>query len=137
MFLAEGPPPAEAHETGQFQRAGAGHVLDEGGDVLQRFVGSPVVRHDGGLAAKVQDGVLVAGVQADLIEDEHALGFAQDVVVQGAFGDAVVRRGLSEAHPLRHDGLDGLLQLLLGPRGGLRAPLHQRFYTRRVISGGT
>jgi len=89
--------------------AGTGHILDERHDVLQRFVSSPVVRHHRRLAAKVQDGVLIGGVQSDLVEDQHPLGFAEDVVVQGAFGDAVVRRGLREAHPLRDDGLDGLL----------------------------
>ena len=128
MLLAEGPPPSKAHQTGQFQLTGTGHLFDEGDDVLQRLVGAPVVRHHRRLAAEIQDGVLVVGVQSDLVEDQHPLGFAQNVVVQRPFGDAVVRRGLREPHPLRHDGLDGLLQLLFRPRRRFGTPLDQRLF---------
>ena len=132
VFLAEGPPPAEGQDGAETEpEVGLSlavlELLHEGQDALQRFVGPPVVRHDGRLATKVEDSVLFRGVQSDFIQHQHPLGFAQNVVVERPFGDVVVRRGLRESHFLRHDRVNGFLQLFFGPRRSFGTPLDQRF----------
>ena len=145
VLLAERPPPAEADQAGQFESgrtpgaaaaaaaaAGAGvgrglEFLDERNDRLERLVGASVVRHDGRFAAEIQHGFLVVSFERHFVEHEHPLRLAQDVVVQRPFRDSVVRRCLRETHPLSHDRLDRLLQLLFRPRRSFRTPLHERF----------
>lgn len=59
-------------------------------------------------------------MQTGLLEDHHPLGFAEDVVVERAFRDAVLGRRLGEAHLLVHHGLDGFLEIVPRPCGCLQ-----------------
>lgn len=122
MFFAKGPPPPEAGEAREREARVplAAQFLDKVEDRVEGLLGAAVVGADVDVAAKLEDRGLLARVEARLLEHHHALRLAQDVVVEGALGDAVFRRGLREAHLLGHDGLDGLLQVLPRPRRRLQ-----------------
>lgn len=116
MLLAKCPPPSEAHQVAQLERRLAFalfQLLHKGDDRLERFIGASIVRHDARLAAEIEHSLFVLGVETELVQHQHAFRFSQNVVVQRAFGDVEMRRGLSETHFLRHDRVDGLLQGLL------------------------
>ena len=126
VFLAKCPPPSESHQVAQLERRLAFALLqflNESDDRFQRFVGPSVVRHNASLAAEIQNSFLILGIETEFVEDQHAFGLAENVVVQSAFWNVVVRRGLSEAHLLRHDGIDGLLERFLWPGWSFRPPL--------------
>lgn len=125
VLFAEGPPPAEASQTLKL-KVGVSRptqLLNKAQYGMQTLFGAPVERRDRDLATELKHGVLLVGREARLVQHHHALGLAQDVVVQRSLGDAVLGRGLREAHLLSDHGLDGLLELGLRPHGRLQ--LHQ------------
>lgn len=118
VLFAKRPPPPEPrqsseHESGIAHPPQLLHVVEDG---VERLLRPPVVGRDGDVAAELQDRGLFGVRQSCFLQDGHPLGFAQDVVVEGAFGYAEAGGGLGETHLLADHRLDGLLELALGPR---------------------
>lgn len=111
VLFAKRPPPPKPrqpckHESGVARPPQLLHVVEDG---LERLLRPPVVGRDGDVAAELQNRSLFGVRQSCFLQDGHPLGFAQDVVVEGAFGYAKAGGGLGEAHLLADHRLDGLL----------------------------
>lgn len=122
MFLAKGPPPAEARQSREHEAGVAlpPEPLDEVQYRVQGLLRAPIVRADADVAAELEYRRFLARIQAGLLQYHHPLGLAEDVVVEGALRDPVLGRGLGEAHLLGHHGLDRLLEIVPRPRGRLQ-----------------
>lgn len=122
MLFAEGPPPTEARQSSEnkVRIALLFELLDKIQYRIQRFLRAPIVRADADVTAELKHGRFLVRLEAGLLEDHHPFGFAEDVVVEGAFRDAVFGRRLSEAHLLGHHSLDRLLEIMSRPRGCLQ-----------------
>lgn len=136
VLLAKGPPPAEARQSGE-HKAGVvlpPETLDEVQYRVQRLFRAPIVRTDADIAAEFQHRCFLARIEGGFFENHHPLGFAEDVVVEGALRDAILGGCLGEAHFLSHHGLDRFLEIMSRPRGRLQ--LQQgRIVSQKIVSG--
>lgn len=122
MFLAKGPPPAEARQSGEHETGVVlpPETLDKVQYRVQRLFRAPIVRANADVAAEFEHRRFFARIEGGFFEDHHPLGLAEDIVVEGTLGDAVFGRRLGEAHLLGHHGLDRLLEIVPRPRGRLQ-----------------
>lgn len=93
VFLAEGPPPAEARQTGEHEVRVAlpPESLNEVQYSVERLLRASIVRTDADVTAEFEDRRFLARIETGLLEDHHPLRLAEYVVVESAFRDTIFR----------------------------------------------
>lgn len=122
MFFAKCPPPPKSRETGKhkIRISFSPDFFDKIEYRIEWFFCAPIVGMDTCVATKFEDSWFLSRIETSFLENHHSFWFSEDVVIESAFGNSIFCGGLSEAHLLRDDSFNRLLEVVPCPGWSLQ-----------------